>query len=733
MRPYALTLLVAVLALPVAGDIHWTSAAAGALGGLALALLGVLRPGLSLPRHAGLLAVAAVVPLALLRDGTGGASGGYGVLLVLPVVWVGLHGTRRQLWAVLAAVATALAVPLLVLGAPRYPEAGWRSAPLLELSYVLVGVVVQRLCARQRSAVSTAEVAAATRARLMAVMSDGLIVTDRSGRVLEVNDALCAMTGYAREEVLGTSAPLPSWPASEHERLLAEHAAAVRAGGGRIATHLEHRDGHRLHVVIALAVDRGEPGDEPTVVATVKDVSAEVELHERLERAHARTSAMIGAMGEGFGLTRDGVIVDVNPAICAITGFSREELVGASVPYPFWPPEMVTDLRGVRSRLVADAGGSSELELVRKDGSRFVAEITTVPVHEPDGVAMGFLNTIRDVTARHRAEAERAAHEAELAALVEVTRAVAHAGPDEARRIISERALELAGATTASVWEREPDGTLLCTAMLGAPSASFVLAPTDEDPAVEAVRSGRPAFVADADLPGALDERMARLLTGASVHVQPIVGDDGCMGVLVLSWRTAQRALDDSRANLLELLANEASVAIRRAATHDELERRAHTDALTGLANRRVLEQFLPLRLAAARRNREALAVAIIDLDHFKAYNDAHGHPAGDRLLRTATARWTSRLRESDLLARWGGEEFCVVLANCDAAQAERVLAELRGMLPDGQTFSAGVATSTEASLPDELIARADEALYAAKRAGRARTVRAGRLAPPLA
>jgi diguanylate cyclase (GGDEF)-like protein len=148
-------------------------------------------------------------------------------------------------------------------------------------------------------------------------------------------------------------------------------------------------------------------------------------------------------------------------------------------------------------------------------------------------------------------------------------------------------------------------------------------------------------------------------------------------------------------------------------------------DPLTGLPTRRSLQAYLGQALQRALRDQERLSVAMIDLDHFKRFNDEHGHPAGDGLLKSATAAWTAHIRSTDMLARVGGEEFVLVLPKADLAEAERIVAKLRATTPLGQTFSAGVATWNSVALPEELIAWADAAMYEAKRSGRDRTLRA--------
>jgi diguanylate cyclase len=153
----------------------------------------------------------------------------------------------------------------------------------------------------------------------------------------------------------------------------------------------------------------------------------------------------------------------------------------------------------------------------------------------------------------------------------------------------------------------------------------------------------------------------------------------------------------------------------------------SRVDPLTGLPNRRAWGEEITGEMQRARRTGASLAVAILDLDHFKRFNDEYGHPAGDRLLKAATGSWIAELRAVDRLARYGGEEFVLLMPGVDAATATDVVGRLRAATPLGQTFSAGIAMWDTLELPDELIQRADDALYRAKRSGRNRSELAGR------
>jgi diguanylate cyclase (GGDEF)-like protein len=147
----------------------------------------------------------------------------------------------------------------------------------------------------------------------------------------------------------------------------------------------------------------------------------------------------------------------------------------------------------------------------------------------------------------------------------------------------------------------------------------------------------------------------------------------------------------------------------------------ARTDELTGLPNRRAWNDELPRALEHARRDGTPVTVAVLDLDNFKHFNDSYGHPAGDRLLKEASAAWHGALRQVDTVARWGGEEFVVLLPGAGTDEACEVISRALELTPLGQTFSAGVAQWDGAETSEEVLQRADAALYAAKQAGRNR------------
>lgn len=153
---------------------------------------------------------------------------------------------------------------------------------------------------------------------------------------------------------------------------------------------------------------------------------------------------------------------------------------------------------------------------------------------------------------------------------------------------------------------------------------------------------------------------------------------------------------------------------------NQELQRLAETDALTGLLNRRKFEEILPLELNRAHSGGRA-SLLMMDVDHFKQCNDNFGHHVGDEALRTVAQALKSQARETDFCARWGGDEFCVLLPGAGLADAERLRTRICDALRVGNPLqlrlSIGVAHfPDDASTPNELVIAADRAMYHDKR-----------------
>jgi len=225
-------------------------------------------------------------------------------------------------------------------------------------------------------------------------------------------------------------------------------------------------------------------------------------------------------------------------------------------------------------------------------------------------------------------------------------------------------------------------------------------------------------------------------LTGGmkSVAAAPLkLPDRGVIGVLTLGSSRREGVWAEEDLVILQGLAEQAALGVERARMYQQQRSEALTDPLTGLANYRQLKNVVGQEVARARRGEGSLAVIFCDLDGFKAVNDKHGHRAGDGVLKLLAKSLAEALREEDLAARYGGDEFVCVLPGADMAQAEAVTERLRGRFLEllrvddelgmVETWpSCGCAVyPRDAATPDELLMAADTALLQAKKTAVAR------------
>ena len=360
--------------------------------------------------------------------------------------------------------------------------------------------------------------------------------------------------------------------------------------------------------------------------------------------------------------------------------------------------------------------------------------VVEVACQQPRTHEAATLDLLADVAAaigqfvqRRRAEERITVQATNLAAVAELSKMLGRSqNPADTRPTLVRAIRDLARADSVLLVEPDGPGHLQVTAEAGGLVEPGLRLDVDNEEAIsiEVFRSGRGRFVSDF-----LDEQgvhgVQRTSGLRSAHYEPVLRDGVVAGVLVVATRELRARDAGGVGALMRLLAGEAGTALALSDLLARLDEQARTDQLTGVANRRTWDDELPQEVARSRRTGEPLSLAILDLDRFKAYNDAHGHPAGDRLLRGVAAAWGERLRTTDILARYGGEEFAVLLPACDHGNAALVAEQLRDAVPDAETCSIGIATWDGVESADALVGRADAALYEAKAKGRDRVVSA--------
>jgi diguanylate cyclase (GGDEF)-like protein len=306
------------------------------------------------------------------------------------------------------------------------------------------------------------------------------------------------------------------------------------------------------------------------------------------------------------------------------------------------------------------------------------------------------------------------AHAEQIAAVAQATRELARAHDgEEVRQAICHAALQVSGAAAAVLIEPVGEGWLAETARGGDLSSPSPVIPN---------RQGleHPRFMPDTRAGRDDAAELGRAVGGASAHLEPILRDGILRAVIAVSWREPLQRLPAPVAAMIGLLAAEAGVALDRAELLARLEQAARTDELTGAVKRAAWEEQLVLELARAEREGRPLCVVMLDIDHFKNFNDREGHLAGDEVLKECARAWNAELRLTDQLGRYGGDEFMALLPGCTLDDGHLLVERLSAATAvAGQTCSAGIAEWDGEESWRALLRRADDALLAAKQRGR--------------
>ena len=435
--------------------------------------------------------------------------------------------------------------------------------------------------------------------------------------------------------------------------------------------------------------------------------------------------------------------VDVNQTACDMTGYSRDELLLMG------PEHIFADLTRQQIEesydlVIAGKGASARTEgnHQRKNGSIYPVELTRCYLPSEDsniivGIARDISERVksRQIIRENQVRLEAAFSDAErsrleihtLSELSEVL--LACTSPEEAYTPIGKFCEVLFPKHYGACYLIHPSRNYLeAVASWGDTANGETLFAPD---ACWALRRGQ-AHRSD-DLSGTRCQHLHSVAAHRTTVCVPMTAMGDTLGVLYLELNVED---DSSREQeLATMVAERVALAVANLRLRITLRNQSIRDPLTGLYNRRYLEEALHKDLARCKRDRKPLSLLMIDVDHFKTFNDTRGHDAGDAVLRNLGLMMTSLFRESDSVCRYGGEEFTVVLADADAEQAGAKAEQLRQAVCasaiewnnarlDGITVSIGIATLGEhIDTPGSLIETADRALYEAKRTGRNRVV----------
>jgi len=441
-----------------------------------------------------------------------------------------------------------------------------------------------------------------------------------------------------------------------------------------------------------------------------------------------------------LSLTLDGTILKVNETLLEWTGYGRDSLVGASIMTLLAPGSRIFyETRFVPVLRLEGRAREIAMELRRADGSPLQVLTNSAVVYPPDGAAAIVRTAIFDSTDRRSYEREllaarrqAEASEARVQVLQDASSAFVECDTvDEVADALAISARNAFAATNASVMLMRETGALYVAAGVH-PLLEF-LPPDTLDEGSEALRVDDLFSLSNLDEAVAFSPVVAEAMRRARIEAitaTPIRSESGLFGVLHCSFGRA-REFDASYRQLNQALARQASQVIARRRLEAQLEREALHDRLTGLANRTLLQERMDESIVGAARSGIPLAVLFVDLDGFKAVNDHLGHVIGDATLRQVAGRINDGVRATDVVGRFGGDEFVVVCPDTDETAAlliaERIRVSVAGPIERVPaqypvTASIGIALwepTDRATDADTLFRAADEAMYRSKNAGK--------------
>lgn len=589
------------------------------------------------------------------------------------------------------------------------------------------------------------------RATVPELLANPVVITDADRRVLWVNPAFERRTGYSLAEAFGRR---PSeflyGPQTDAAVLEAMRVRLDRGEGLHDVEVLKYaKDGRCYWVSIEAHPVRDERGELFRFISIETDITARKQAEHELRISEQRMRALFESSAYAMVVVdAAGEIELVNPAAQRLFGCREAELVGRHIALLLPPTGFDRHGEALEPLLATglpDAiGRAREIAARSWEGREFPVELALAEFPTPQGPR--YAATIRDISQRCTMEAEaRALTErlkASIAALEANQRHAQHlaamsdllhgCNAELEIHLVAARYLPLVLDDAAGVlYLQAAGGELVPRCAWGGPAPSVSMREDD----CWALRLARP-YESEAERgPGC--PHAGRHAAGTLCV--PLVAQGDALGVLCLNHVTplADGAARERRRARAMAAAERIALALSNLRLREDLREQAMRDPLTGLVNRRYMQESLVRELARCERRGLPLAVLMVDIDHFKHFNDEFGHTAGDRVLLMVAEVLVGEVRREDVVSRFGGEEFLLVLPEADLAtaceRAERARLAVARLRPgEDEEWSGTLSISVGASAypehgssPEALIRAADAALYAAKRSGRNRVVEA--------
>lgn len=574
---------------------------------------------------------------------------------------------------------------------------------------------------------------------------DAMVIVTREGEIVLVNAQTERLFGYTRQELLGNRMEMLvpgrflGHDPDGRDDFLENH--RVRPMGDGPELFGLRKDHSRFPVDISLS--RLEMQKRILVSVAIRDITR----RKRGEESMARLAAIVESSEDAiFSFTLDGLMTSWNGAAERLSGYSSSEVLGRPITL-LVPPGQQAEAALDLERLKRGERIRSEAKRRRKDGTLIDVWLTSFPVMDAAGRIVGFSTILRDIAEQRRAQQERQEKEILRALVDELSRRTNEISVLNELGEVLRSALSLAEAC--------PVIPRFIRELFPSESGALYVSNDGHNLLEGVVSWGASPPIADAFLPhecwalrrGQMHQAESSASELACQHWKPpISASSTCIpltargrtfGLLHIlgvahdtSWTAGKGTVGEYKQRLAKTVAQQISSALFDLKLQETLRFEASRDPLTGLFNRRYMEESLSRELYRAARKSTSVGFILLDLDRFKTFNDRYGHAAGDAALRALSAYVQERSRSEDILCRYGGEEFLLMLSDCSLSDLVRRAEELRegakqlhleydGRSLGGITLSAGVALFPDhGKTPRELFQAADAALYAAKRVG---------------
>lgn len=579
----------------------------------------------------------------------------------------------------------------------------------------------------------------------------GMVIGTLEGRFFRINQKFCDILGYTRSELLGLAYQDITAPEYLEVNLeLVRQLLAREIESYSMEKPYICKDGTLLWADLVVSLIRDEAGEPKYFISVVEDISDRKRTEFALQKSEERfrTTFELAAVGIGEA-TLEGQFLRVNQKFCEIVGYSEKELKNLTVAEIAHPEDAEKD-REYKQRLSAGEieTYSMEKRYVRKDGSMVWVHLTESIVRQQSGEPDYFIGAVQDISDRKQAQHELRVVNYQLAQQVQEL---------ERRNLEMSLLGDMSEFLQACISLEEAYaaiGDLLQPLFPGSCGALFAI--SDSRNLVEAVATWGNS--PDTELLFAPDScwglRRGRIhrveLPQASLSCQhishshkpavsvclPMMGQGETLGLLYLSVSDPEK-LTEAKQQLAHTVAEHIALAIANLKLRESLHDRSIRDPLTGLFNRRYLEESLERELRRAEKNNHSVGIMMLDVDRFKSFNDTHGHEAGDTVLRELGLFLRNNVRGGDIACRYGGEELTLILPEASLEvtlqRAEQIRHGIKhlNVRHDSQSLGAVTVSIGVASFPEhgrsgtDVIQAADRALYGAKELGRDRVVSA--------